>query len=171
VGRINSIAAMLPGRPTLSDLSNAEIAYSPPFSSAMDIVNAAANTAENILDGLNRPLDLDDFEKCFLTEGDEEDAICLDVRSAVNAAPFVEEFGDRWANIPQETLKDRMNEVPKGRRLIVVCNSGARSYEALRQLERAGICDAVNLQGGVAGLKKSGVLDLGRKNADGQEGD
>jgi rhodanese-related sulfurtransferase len=39
-------------------------------------------------------------------------------------------------------------------------NSGARSYEALRQLESAGVCETVNLQGGVAALKKAGLLDL-----------
>lgn len=158
VGRIDGIAAMLPYRPLLSDLSNLELAYSPPFSSALDIVNAAANTAENILDGINKPMDLDEFEKCFL-ERDGDGTVCLDVRSAANAAPFVAEFGDRWVNVPQETLKDRMEDVPSGKRLIVVCNSGARSYEALRQLENAGVCEAVNLQGGVAVLKKAGVLD------------
>ena len=42
----------------------------------------------------------------------------------------------------------------------MVCNSGVRSYEALRQLETAGLCNAVNLQGGLAALKKSGALDL-----------
>jgi rhodanese-related sulfurtransferase len=35
-----------------------------------------------------------------------------------------------------------------------------RSYEALRQLETAGLVNAVNLQGGIAALKKSGLLDL-----------
>lgn len=159
VGRINSIASMLPYQPTLSDLSNVEIAYSPPFSSALDIVNAAANTAENILDGYNKALDIEEFEQCFLEEK-APDSICLDVRGPANAAPFVAEFGNRWVNIPQETLNDRMQDVPKDKRLIVVCNSGARSYEALRQLETAGVCEAVNLQGGVAGLKKSGVLNL-----------
>ena len=51
-----------PFRATLEDLSNLEIAYSPPFASALDIVNAAANTAENILDGYNKPMDVDEFE-------------------------------------------------------------------------------------------------------------
>jgi NADPH-dependent 2,4-dienoyl-CoA reductase/sulfur reductase-like enzyme/rhodanese-related sulfurtransferase len=159
VGRINSIAAMLPYRATLEDLSNLEIAYSPPFSSALDVVNAVANTAENILDGYNKPLDVDQFEKCFL-EGSADETICLDVRSSANAASYVAHFSERWLNIPQETLKHRFEEIPKDKRLIVVCNSGARSYEALRQLENAGICEAVNLQGGVAALKKSGVLNL-----------
>lgn len=157
VGRIDAIAAMLPYRPTLDDLSNMEVAYSPPFASALDILNAAANTAENILDGYNKPLDIEEFDRCFFQEK-SDDAICLDVRGPANAAPFVEQFGGRWVNIPQETLKYRMQEVPRDKRLLVVCNSGVRSYEALRQLEHAGFCQAVNVQGGVAALKKSGIL-------------
>ncbi|GLI34417.1 FAD-dependent oxidoreductase [Desulforhabdus amnigena] len=165
VGRINAIAAMLPYRPTLDDLSNMEVAYSPPFASALDIVNATANTAENILDGYNKPVDVEEFEKCFLSE-EPNDTICLDVRGPANAAPFVARFGEKWVNIPQETLNQRMSEVPKDKRLFVICNSGVRSYEALRQLEHAGICEALNVQGGVAALKKSGILKL---NGEAQE--
>jgi rhodanese-related sulfurtransferase len=160
VGRINSIAALLSKGANLEDLSNLEVAYSPPFAAALDIVNATANTAENILDGYNRTVEVAEFEKCFLTEK-AGDAICLDVRGAQNAAPYVDLFGERWLNIPQETLKDRFGEIPQDKRLFVVCNSGVRSYEALRQLETAGLCNAVNLQGGVAALKKSGLLDGG----------
>jgi NADPH-dependent 2,4-dienoyl-CoA reductase/sulfur reductase-like enzyme/rhodanese-related sulfurtransferase len=159
VGRINSIAALLPFKADLADLSNLEVAYAPPFAAALDIVNALANTLENILDGYNRTVEVDEFEKCFLTD-QAGDTICLDVRGAANAAPYVDLFGDRWLNIPQETLHDRFAEIPADKRLLVVCNSGVRSYEALRQLETAGICNAVNLQGGLAALKKSGALDL-----------
>lgn len=162
VGRVNSIAALLSRGAGLADLSNLEVAYSPPFASALDIVNAVANTAENILDGYNRTVEVADFEQCFLTE-QAGDVICLDVRGAANAAPYVDLFGPRWLNIPQETLKDRFPEIAADKRLIVVCNSGVRSYEALRQLETAGLCNAVNLQGGVAGLKKSGLLAGGEE--------
>jgi rhodanese-related sulfurtransferase len=156
-GRINSIAAVLPFEPTVEDISNLEIAYSPPFASALDVVNAAGNTAENILDGLNRPMEPGEFAKCFLVE-ENEDCLCLDVRSPSNAAPFVERYGARWLNIPQETLHKRMDEVPRDKRLLLVCNSGVRSYESMRQLERAGIKNTVNVQGGVAALKKSGAF-------------
>jgi rhodanese-related sulfurtransferase len=159
VGRINSIAALLPFKADLADLSNLELAYAPPFAAALDIVNAVANTLENILDGYNRTVEVAEFEKCFLTDK-AADTICLDVRGAANAAPYVDLFGDRWLNIPQETLKDRFAEIPPDKRLLVVCNSGVRSYEALRQLETAGLCNTVNLQGGIAALKKSGALDL-----------
>ncbi|HZE20603.1 MAG TPA: FAD-dependent oxidoreductase, partial [Desulfobaccales bacterium] len=42
VGRINSIAALLPFQASLADLSNLEVAYAPPFAAALDIVNALA---------------------------------------------------------------------------------------------------------------------------------
>jgi NADPH-dependent 2,4-dienoyl-CoA reductase/sulfur reductase-like enzyme/rhodanese-related sulfurtransferase len=167
VGRISSIAALLPYGAGLEALSNLEWAYSPPFAAALDIVNAVANTAENILEGFNRTLEVEEFEKCLLQGG--TDAICLDVRGPANAAPFVARFGERWLNIPQETLKHRFGEIPRDRRLFVVCNSGVRSYEALRQLEAEGICDALNLQGGVAALKKSGVLDIKENEGDEEE--
>ena len=86
------------------------------------------------------------------------DCLCLDVRAPANAAPFVERYGDRWLNIPQETLNKRMDEVPRDKRLLLMCNSGARSYEAMRQLDRAGIDNTVNVQGGAAMLKKSGTV-------------
>jgi len=156
IGRINAIAAVLPFKPSIEDISNLEIAYSPPFASALDVVNAAGNTAENILDGLNRPMQPDEFERCFLLD-ESSDCLCLDVRGPANAAPFVERYGDRWLNIPQETLNRRMEEVPRDKRLLLMCNSGVRSYEAMRQLDRAGIGNTVNVQGGVAVLKKSGA--------------
>ncbi len=80
-------------------------------------------------------------------------------------------FGDRWLNIPQETLKHRISEIPRDKRLLVVCNSGVRSYEALRQMEAAGLKNAVNLQGGIAALKKSGVLDLSDEEKSGESGE
>ncbi len=156
-GRVNAIAAILPFKPGVEDVSNLEIAYSPPFASALDIINAAGNTAENILDGLNRPMGPDEFERCFLID-ESADCLCLDVRGPANAAPFVERYGERWLNIPQETLNKRIGEVPRDKRLLLVCNSGARSYEAMRSLDRAGITNTVNVQGGVALMKKSGVL-------------
>ncbi len=168
-GRINAIAAILPFRPTIEELSNLEIAYSPPFASALDVVNAAANTAENILEGLNRPMEPAEFERCFIDEQDA-DCLCLDVRSAANAAPFVKRYGSRWLNIPQETLGTRMDEVPKDKRLLLVCNSGVRSYEAMRQLETAAITNTVNVQGGVAALKKTGALPETSEGEKGQNG-
>jgi rhodanese-related sulfurtransferase len=158
VGRINSIAALLLHNGTIEDLSNLEVAYSPPFGTALDIVNTVANTAANLVDGYHRSITLEDFQHLFL-EG-EGKAIVLDVRGAGNAAPFVAHYGERWLNIPQETLKNRFASVPRDKQVILICNAGMRSYEALRQLRTQGFDNVVGLQGGAAALKKAGMLEV-----------
>lgn len=50
--RIDTIATVMRMKGTVSDLSELELAYAPPFSSAKDPVNMAGYTAENILSGL-----------------------------------------------------------------------------------------------------------------------
>ena len=163
-GRVNAIGALLKHTPTVSDISNMEIAYSPPFSSAMDIVNALGNTAENILAERNRSIEVDEFQRLF-DERHSGDVIFLDVRGPGNADPYARKFPAVWKNIPQDELRRRIGEVPKDKKLVLLCNSGARSYEAQVTLDTAGYCDTVNLQGGIAVLKNWG-LDILTINED-----
>ena len=160
VGRVNSIAALMLHHGTIEDLSNLEVAYSPPYATALDIVNATANTVDNIVAGLNFSITPEEFQRLFLEEA-QDDVVCLDVRGAANAAPFAAHFGKRWLNVPQETLKHRFQDIPRDKQLILVCNAGMRSYEALRQLRSRGFDNVVALQGGIASLKRAGILDLG----------
>ena len=75
--------------------------FAPPFASAMDIVNSAANALENTIEGRHQPVDVEDFLKAF----NERHATVLDVRSAAQAEPFIKKYGDQWHNIPQEELE------------------------------------------------------------------
>jgi NADPH-dependent 2,4-dienoyl-CoA reductase/sulfur reductase-like enzyme/rhodanese-related sulfurtransferase len=158
VARISAVATVLQHGPTLSDISNLELPYSPPFSAAMDIVNALGNTAENIRDNRNRVIDADVFSDWWQDRGKGRTCF-LDCRGWGNAEPFVAKYPGHWKSIPQDELKTRMAEVPKDRKLVLICNTGVRSYEAQRMLDQEGIGDTYNLQGGVAALKKWG-LDL-----------
>jgi rhodanese-related sulfurtransferase len=158
LGRINSIAALLLHHGDLEDLSNLEVGYTPPLGTALDIVNTVANAAENLVQGYNQSISINEFQRLFLEAQGE--VVCLDVRGAASAEPFVARFGERWLNIPQETLKNRFASVPRDKQLILICNAGMRSYEALRQLQAQGFDNAVGLQGGIAALKKAGMLDL-----------
>ena len=65
VGRINSVAAILKGKPIVDDISNMEMAYSPPFAAAMDILNSLANLADNVLTGINRGVGPDGFKELW----------------------------------------------------------------------------------------------------------
>lgn len=158
VGRINAVASILKYNPTTEDIGNLELAYSPPFSAAMDILNALGNTAENILAGKNRVVDVDEFDELW-KQRDRGEVVFLDCRGWGNAEPFVNKYPDHWQSIPQDELRARMAEVPKDKKLLLICNTGVRSYEAQVTLDQMGITDSCNLQGGVACLKKWG-LDL-----------
>lgn len=158
VGRINAVASILKYKPTAEDIGNLELAYSPPFSAAMDILNALGNTAENILAGKNRVVDVNEFDELW-KQKERGDVVFLDCRGWGNAEPFVTKYPHHWKSLPQDELRARMAEVPRDKKLVLICNTGVRSYEAQVILDEMGITDSCNLQGGVACLKKWG-LDL-----------
>jgi len=158
VGRINAVASILKYKPTAEDIGNLELAYSPPFSAAMDILNALGNTAENILAEKNRVVDVDEFDELW-KQRESGDVVFLDCRGWGNAEPFVNKYPHHWKSLPQDELRSRMGEVPRDKKLVLICNTGVRSYEAQVTLDEMGITDSCNLQGGVACLKKWG-LDL-----------
>jgi len=62
-----------------------------------------------------------------------------------------------WKSIPQGELRTRWAEVPKDKKLALICNTGVHSYEAQVTLDQTGIKDSYNLQGGMAAVKKWGV--------------
>ena len=156
--RVNTVAAILKYGPTTADISNLELLYAPPFSAAMDIVNALGNTAENVLRGKIKLIDVDQFAEWW-RDRDGRDAVFLDCRGWGNAKPFAEKYPDDWKSIPQDELSVRMDEVPRDKPLVLICNTGVRSYEAQLNLRQEGITNTYNLQGGMATVKKWG-LDL-----------
>jgi len=156
VGRINAVAGLLPFKATIDDLSNLEMAYSPPFSSAMDILNSLANLADNVLAGRNVVAGPDEFENIW-TGGNGSSPYFLDCREEVDARPLSERLGERWHNIPQGHLRERQGELPRDKPIMVVCNTGARSYEALVILSDLGFSGVTSVQGGMAALGDLGV--------------
>ncbi|WP_419655402.1 FAD-dependent pyridine nucleotide-disulfide oxidoreductase [Desulfosarcina variabilis str. Montpellier] len=157
VGRINAVAAILEDHPTIDRISNLELAYSPPFSSAMDVLNALGNTAENMLDGLYKPIDADGFAKVW--ESRDGSQLILDCRARQDGEAFAEKYPECWINIPQDELRQRFEEVPKDKDIILLCNTGVRSYEAQLNLRELGMEAPRSVQGGIVTLNKCG-LDL-----------
>jgi len=154
MGRISAVAGLLKQKPHVSEISNLELPYSPPFSSAMDILNAVANVAENIMEGRAEMIDISTFAKWWTEKGD---ILFLDCREWGNAGPYVEKYPDIWKNIPQGQLRKRISEVPKDKKVVLICNTGVRSYEAQLILKEHGYTNTYNLQGGMAGIKEWGL--------------
>ena len=157
VGRINAVAAILDRSPTVDDISNLEVAYSPPFSSAMDILNALGNAADNLLAGRYRGLDVSEFEAAWNARDEADGCFFLDCRAREDGQAFAERHPGQWINIPQDEMRRRIDEVPEDRKIILVCNTGVRSYEAQLDLRQLGRGNTRTLQGGMVTLKKSGV--------------
>lgn len=155
VGRINAVAALLKSEPTIDDISNMELAYSPPFAAAMDILNTLANLADNALLGINRGVGPDGFQEMW-DKREQGECYFLDCREAPDAEPHMEK-NPEWHNIPQGELAKRVNEVPRDKPVVLVCNTGARSYEAQITLTESGFDKVINVQGGMAAIKKYGV--------------
>lgn len=158
VGRVGAIAALMQKGCTVDDLSVLEYPYSPPFSSAMDIVNTVGTVADNMLAGLNQGISPEQFARLFETGG--KSCFFLDCREPDNAGPYQQAFPGKWENIPQGQLRARLDEIPRDRQVVLMCNTGIRSYEAQITLEEAGFKDVQNVHGGMAGLRQSGLDPL-----------
>ncbi|HDG97636.1 MAG TPA: pyridine nucleotide-disulfide oxidoreductase, partial [Desulfobacterales bacterium] len=155
LARLAAVAPILKYSPTVEDIGNLELPYSPPFSAAMDVLNALGNTAQNLLEGRNRVVDPDEFVRWW-SERDNGDVFFLDCRGRGNAQPYVEKYPQHWISIPQDELRRRISEVPRDKKIALICNTGVRSYEAQISLDQVGIHDTFNLQGGMAAVKKLG---------------
>jgi NADPH-dependent 2,4-dienoyl-CoA reductase/sulfur reductase-like enzyme/rhodanese-related sulfurtransferase len=156
LARISAVAGMLKYKPGVQDIANLEFPYSPPYAAAMDIINVLANTAQNILEGRNRTIEQEEFMK-RLGDRQTDQTLFLDVRAAAQGAPLAEKFGPHWLNIPNDQLRDRLDELPADREIVLVCNAGSRSYDAMCLLQNSGR-NTLNLQGGIGGLKRAGII-------------
>ncbi|RZB34790.1 MAG: hypothetical protein SRB1_00558 [Desulfobacteraceae bacterium Eth-SRB1] len=155
VGRINAVAGLLKNQPKVEDISNFEMAYSPPFSAAMDILNTLGNMADNALAGMNRGLGPAEFETFW--EQHKESNFFLDCREPADAEPYLKKYPEDWHNIPQGKISQRLAEIPMDKTVVLICNTGGRSYEAQITLDENGFDDVINLHGGIAGLKSWGM--------------
>ena len=149
-GRVDTVAVLFRHGVDVDEICTLETGYAPPYSSAMDIINNAGNALDNILAGRNRPIDAADF----LEEFGQGTTRVLDIRGEKEAEPFIARYGALWHNIPQDQLRRRVGELPVDEPFFLLCDTGTRSYEAQIFLNSRGITRTINIQGGVALLKK-----------------
>jgi len=137
--RIDVVATALRAGLTVFDLGELELAYAPPYGSARDPVNVAGFAAANLLRGDVQTIEWDEIAKL-----DRDANYILDVR---NAEELTLGMIDGAHHIPLDSLRARINEIPKDRRIVVYCQVGQRGYYACRILAQHGF-NVVNLSGG-----------------------
>lgn len=125
---------------TAKDLTELELCYAPPFGSAKDPVNMAGYVIENMMSGLVKTFHWHDIEKISKDPG----AFLLDTR---NPMEYMAGTIPGFVNIPLDSLRDRLDEIPKDKTIYVTCQIGLRGYIAARILMQNGY-DVYNLSGG-----------------------
>lgn len=138
--RIDVIAMAIQSGMTVYDLEEVELCYAPQYGSAKDPVNMAGFVAAGVLRG--------DHPVTYATDvppmADSRNWFVLDVRTS---GEFDVGHISSATNIPLEELRERLNELPKDRRIAAYCSVGQRGYMANRLLKHSGF-DAFNLSGG-----------------------
>ncbi|EMC0406810.1 FAD-dependent oxidoreductase [Vibrio fluvialis] len=137
--RIDVMAVAQRAGMTVEQLQHLELTYAPPYGSAKDVINQAAFVATNIMKGDAKAIHFDEIDS--LTD----EQVLLDVRNPgelqnVGYLPGA-------INIPVDQLRQRMNELPKDKEIIIYCQVGLRGNVAYRQLVNNGY-KARNLLGG-----------------------
>ncbi|MCI6864427.1 FAD-dependent oxidoreductase [Anaerobiospirillum succiniciproducens] len=139
--RIDEFAMVIKHKSTIYDLMELEHAYAPPFSSAKDPVAIAGYVASNLIEGRFEGIGWRE-----LRDIDRDSIALIDVRTqeehSVGHIP-----GD--VNIPLDSLRDRLSEIPRDKKVVLYCGVGPRGYVASCILKGHGFNNVVNLCGGL----------------------
>ena len=138
--RIDVIATVLHFGGTVDDLASLDLAYAPQYGAAKDPVHIAAFVADNQDRGLVVQCEPPDLERLR-----EQGYFILDV---LGPELHAESCIEGAVNIPLAELRDRIDEVPADRPILVHCRRGQASYYAYRVLVGLGRKDVVSLAGG-----------------------
>lgn len=138
--RIDVLATAIRAGMRATDLTELDLAYAPPYSSAKDPVNMAGYIIENIRNGIVKQWHYEEDEM-LPRDGS---VTLLDVRTAME---YSKGHAKGFANIPVDALRDHIGELDNSKPVYVICQSGLRSYIASRILMSNGF-DTYNFAGG-----------------------
>lgn len=138
--RIDVLATAIRAGMKAYDLTELDLAYAPPYSSAKDPVNMTGYIIENIKNGVVKQWYYEEDE----TLPRDGSITLLDARTPME---YSMGHAEGFINIPVDELRERMNELDKDKPVYIICQSGLRSYIASRILMGNGF-DAYNFAGG-----------------------
>ena len=138
--RIDVLATAIRAGMKAYELTELDLAYAPPYSSAKDPMNMAGYIIENIKNGIVKQWYYEEDE----TLPRDGSITLLDTRT-----PMEYRMGHAkgFINIPVDELRERIDELDKSKPVYIICQSGLRSYIASRILMGNGF-DAYNFAGG-----------------------
>lgn len=145
IKRIDVAATAINFGATVEQLAEIDLGYAPPFSSPIDLAHHAANIARNKMEDIARTVSAKEV-KAKIDRGD--DFLMVDVRTAPQfAAKHIED--DRVMLVTLGDMRERLEEIPRDKEIVIICALGVRAYEAQRILYGAGFKDVSFMEGGL----------------------
>ncbi len=137
--RLDVIASFIHKDGTVFDLMQFDHAYAPPYSSVKDPVTIAGQVSVNIIQGKVK------IKHWHEIEHENSDLYLVDVREQ-------EEYQCGHIKdsvlMPLDELRNRYQQIPKNKDVVIYCRSGHRAYLACRILMQKGFKNVYNLSGG-----------------------
>lgn len=134
--QIDIVATAITFNATISDLQNLDLAYAPPFSTAIHPLGHVANVLLNKIDGAVKIVRYNDFIE------NQEDYKLADVNktSQLEGIPFID----------LATLNGKLDGFDYDDKILLVCARGKRAYLAYNRMKHFGYKDVQILEGGLA---------------------
>lgn len=137
--RLEMLSAVMRAGGDIYALAEMEQAYAPPYSAAKDPVNMAGFIADNILNGVVRPIGWREVKE----DGGQKYTfvnVCTPQECELGQIPGS-------FNIPLDKIREHLDGIPREKPVVVYCAVGLRGYIASRILMQNGF-DVYNLTGG-----------------------
>ena len=143
--RVDVLATAIYAKLKVSDLSQLDLAYAPPFSPAKDPLVVTSFMAENISADKCSQLNVEEFAD-YLSHKNTEDYRIIDVRTV---AEYEKGFIENAINMPLDSLRESINTIEdKEKPVLIYCQKGLRGYIARLIFKHYGFKNVISLAGG-----------------------
>ncbi len=141
--RIDVASTVIANDGIIDDIASLDLGYAPSYSRAIDSIIVAAHVMQNKLDGVFEGIMAMDAREVIEAK---KTCTCIDVRLP---REFEEERIPGVELIPLESLRRRIDEIPRDRGIILIDETGSRSYQASLILKAQGFTNIRILEGGL----------------------
>jgi NADPH-dependent 2,4-dienoyl-CoA reductase/sulfur reductase-like enzyme/rhodanese-related sulfurtransferase/two-component sensor histidine kinase len=142
--RIDVASTIIAQGGTVEDVVSLDLGYAPAYSQAIDIIIVAAHVMQNKIEGIFKGIGAFDAQSII---NSKKRCTCIDVRSPQE---FEAERIPGVVLFPLESLRRRIDEIPRDRDIILVDNTGVKSYQAALILQANGFKNVRILEGGMS---------------------
>lgn len=136
--RLDIILSYMAQNGNVSNLTQAEYCYAPPYSTGKDALNNLGSMAESVI---NEQLNFIFYDQLQT----EDNFLLIDVRPQEQ---FAKRHIDNAVNIPLAALRNNLESIPHDKKVVLYCNRARAAYNGAFILKKRGFDNIYVLSGG-----------------------